>query len=71
MLLCLVYLHNPLNVVNIQHMSIINNKAKTIVKFGFGVGMKESLVQVYQNNHILHFMYEEKQDKAIKISENK
>ena len=33
--------------------------------------MKERLLLVYQNNHILHFVWEEKQDKAIKISGNK
>lgn len=40
--LCILSLsfHSLLNVVNIQHMPIIINKAKTIVKFRFGVRMK-------------------------------
>lgn len=46
--------HSALNVANIQHMPIINNKAKTITLSNSDLvsRMKERLLLVYQNNHI-------------------
>lgn len=55
---------NNLDLADINHM-LVGNKSKAIVVLQsyrriavakLGVRMKERLVQVYQNNHILHFV---------------